>query len=116
MVFHLPPEFADSGRVHVYLEQGAYEPSPEEFPAPFYPDPGQRIVLLDIEPVSVYLAVSVGDLLEFKSRGRRTVGWDEWKSHVVVPRLSCDETGPVAPWISGCRLFFIRSVESGPDD
>ena len=114
-VFHLPPQFKDFGRMTVLLEQGAYEPSPEESLAPFYPDPAQQIVVLDAKLASYYLAVSVGALLELKSCGARKIRWDEWKSHVVVPRLPLDEMGPVAPWVSGCRLFFIRSRESSPD-
>ena len=97
------------------LDQGAHEPSPEESLAPFHPDPAQRIVVLDVQLASYYLVVSVGALLEFRSRGWRMIKWGEWKSHVAIPRLSLDDVGPVAPWVSGCRLFFLRSTKSSPD-
>lgn len=56
---------------------------------------------------SYHLAVSVGALLELKSRGGRGMEWDEWKSHCVFLWMKRD--------LERCRLFFIRSTESGPN-
>lgn len=108
--FHLPPQF---DWFQLLSEQGVLEPSPEESLAPFCPDPAQRIVILQVHPVKYYLAVSVGALLELGSCGGTEMGWDEWRSHVVVPRLFSYETGLL--WVSGCRLFSICPTESSPD-
>ena len=92
-----------------------HELSIEESLAPFYPDPAQRVVMLDTHGDIRYLAVSVGALLEFKSRGGAKIGWDEWKSRVVVPRLEASGHRILDLWVSGCRLFHIFSTESSPD-
>ena len=114
--FRLSPQFKNFGVLFLFLEQGVHKPSTEESLTPFYPDPAQRIVLLRMQRALYNPAVSVGALLELKNRGRGEIEWDELRSHVVVPRLSLDEMGPIDPWVSGCRLFFICSTESGQDD
>ena len=116
--FHLSPQFRYTRSPRLLLEQGVHEPSPEESLAPFYPDPAQRIVILPLilplrHPIR-YLAVSVGALLELKSRGGAEIGWDEWKDHVAIPRHLLDHHIATL-WVSGCRLFCICSTESGPD-
>ena len=112
--FHLSPQFKDSGGSYLLLEQGVYGPSPEESLVPFYPDPAQRIVMLNMQHDRRYLAICVGALLEFKSRGEAEIGWDEWKHHVVVPRFVSDQW-MIALWVSGCRLFSVFSTQSDPD-
>ena len=113
--FHLSPQFKDCGSLFLLLEQGAHEPSSEESLAPFYPDPAQRIVVLRMQRATYYPVVSIRALLELQSHGGTEIVWDEWKNNVVAPRLTSDELGPVAPWVSGCRLFSICSTESSPD-
>ena len=107
--FHLTPQFKNSGGPYLFLEQGVHKPSPEESQAPFYPDPAQRIIVLSVHSTKCYLAVSVGALLELKSRREAEIGWDEWKSHVAVLRLPSDPR-MVALWVSGCRFFSISSA------
>ena len=85
-----------------------HEPSPEEFLAPFYPDPAQRIVILDMQGTGLHLAVSVGALLELKSHGGAEIGWDEWRGRVLRLVLHGETTDF---WVSGCRLFYIFSTE-----
>ena len=113
--FHLSPQFGDFGGPWLLLERCVHELSIEESLAPFYPDPAQRVVMLDTHGDIRYLAVSVGALLEFKSRGGAKIGWDEWKSRVVVPRLEASGHRILDLWVSGCRLFHIFSTESSPD-
>ena len=91
-----------------------HELSIEEFQAPFHPDPAQRIVVVDTHGDTRYVVVRVGALLEFKSRGGSEIGWDEWKSRVVVPRLVSGHR-ILELWVSGCRLFYTFSTESSPD-
>ena len=112
--FLFSPQFVYPGGPYLHLERGVHELSIEESQAPFYPDPAQRIVMLDMQDDIRYLVVSVGALLEFKSRGASEIGWDEWKSRVVVPRLISGYWIQDA-WVSGCRLFCTFFAESSPD-
>ena len=109
---HFSPQFEYPGEVFLRLEEGVHELSPEESLAPFYPDPVQRIVILETQGDIGYLVISVGALLELKRRGETEIRWDEWKCHVAVPRRVPNH--PVALWVSGCRLFCISSTESDP--
>lgn len=113
--FRLPPKFENFGGPYLRLERGVHEPSPEESQAPFYPDPAQRVIVLETLGDIRYLAISVGALLELKSRGGAEIGWDEWKGHAVVPRLLSSDEWTATLLVSGCRLFYISSTESDPD-
>ena len=106
--FYLSPWFSGLGvgGPYLLLDQGGHEPSPEESLAPFHSDPAQRVVMLDMRCSVRYLVVSVGALLELKSRGRAEIRWDEWKHHVAIPRLG--GRGRAAAFcVSGCRLLFV---------
>ena len=62
--------------------------------------------MLDMRCSVRYLVVSVGALLELKSRGRAEIRWDEWKHHVAILRLG--GRGRAAAFcVSGCRLLFV---------
>ena len=114
--FHLSAKFINCGTLFLLSEQGAHGPSPEESLAPFYPDPAQRVVVMQMQSATCYLVVSVGTLLEFKSRGGTEIRWDEWRDRVVAACPFTDETTRrIGPWVSGCRLFSIFSTQSCPD-
>ena len=110
---HLPLQFGDP-ELFLHLEEGVHGPSLEESLAPFYPDPLQRIVILEMKMRRRIrrLVVTVGALLELERRGEAEIGWDEWKCHVAILRNFPDH--PTSFWVSGCRLFYICSTEPGP--
>ena len=110
--FHLSAKFTNCGTLFLLSEQGAHGPSPEESLAPFYPDPAQRVVVLQMQSATCYLAVSVGTLLEFKSRGGTEIRWDEWRDRVVATcPLRTKQRDVLAPGCqdAGSSLFFQRS-------
>ena len=107
-LFHLPPlPFVNPP---LLLEHGAHQPSPEESQAPFYRDPTQRIVALHPPHYSGTPIFRIGALLELlKGREGSEIGWDEWKSHVVIPTFDSDRDSHPHLWVSGCRLFSVDS-------
>ena len=104
--FQLPTHFTDSRSPYLQLEEGVHEPSPAESLAPFHQDPSQRIVALDSRSSPYYLVIRVGALLGFLgSHEGSKIGWDEWKSHVVIPATNPGQWGNLCTWVSGCRFF-----------
>ena len=114
--FYLSSKFTNCETLFLLSEQGAHEPSPEESLAPFYPDPAQRVVVLQMQSATCYLVVSVGALLELNSRGGTEIEWHEWRDHVVIACPFTDETlrpsGPRMPAL----LYFFNAVLSGSPD
>lgn len=110
---HLSQSFTDSGVFYLHLEQGVHAPSPEESLSPFYQDPMQRIVVLEVGYCRHYLVLRVGTLLELvESRAGSEIGWDKWKDHVVIASSGPDLVGV---WVSGCRLFCVCEGDSTQD-
>ena len=95
------------------MERGAHEPSTAESVAPFHQDPSQRIVVFDFSYTPCYFILKVESLLELlESHEGSEIEWDEWKSHVVIPIRNLGRV--VLSWVSGCRLFLVRSADSDP--
>lgn len=111
-LFHLSPYFRD-GLLSLLMERGAHEPSPEEFVAPFYRDPSQRIIALDLPYTRCYPVVRVGSLLELlEDHEGSEVGWDEWKSRLILPSIYYRKLG--LAWVSGSRLFVLQLEKNDP--
>lgn len=111
--FQLSPHFGRFGSPSFLLERGAHEPSPAESQAPFHQDPTQRIVALFMPTSFRYPVFRVQALLELlKVREGSEVGWDEWKSSVIIPSIDPNSPKRVGAWVSGCRLFYLYSPES----
>lgn len=105
--FLLHPRIGDFGHIDLRLEQGAHEPSSAEPPTPFHQDPSQRIAVLEAKRAPYYLIFSVGALLKVGNCGGSEIGWDEWKSCVVIPDLDLDQLICSDVWVLGSRLFSI---------
>lgn len=111
--FHLSPHFGRFGSPSFRLERGVHRPSPAESRAPFHQDPTQRIIALSMPDSFRYPVFRVQALLELlKVREGSEVGWDEWKSSVVIPSIDPNSPERVEAWVSGCRLFYLDSLES----
>ena len=114
--FRFYPSSIYSRCISLMSERGAHKPSPAEFLAPFHQDPTQRIIVLYMRYNPNLLVLRIGALLKlFKDREGAEIGWDEWKSCVLIPSLHCTG-GPMnsTVHIFGCRLFHSYSVASGP--
>ena len=97
---------------YLKLGRGAYNPSPAESLAPFYPDYAQRIVALGLQHPPDYAVVQVEGLLELLgSRNGLDIEWDKWKSHVSIPSFTRSQLMVHDIWVSGCRLFFSYSPD-----
>ena len=108
--FHLPPLLGDFGYPPFLLENGAHKPCPTESMAPFYQDPAQRVVALQLPDSFGYLILRIGALSKLLEGSEGSeIGWDEWKSHVVIPSIDPDRLDLYHIWVSGCRLFFLNS-------
>ena len=113
--FRLPPNSARSGNFSFLLERGVHKPSPAERLAPFHQDHSQRIVVLDVQLSAQFLVLRVGALLELlESCEGDNIGWDEWKSRVVIPSINLRDVEVVELGISGCQLFAVFSTFSVP--
>ena len=112
-VFHLPSRLSGARNLSLLLERGVHRPSPTETLAPFHQDPTQRIIALALPRAHTYYPIiQVGELLDLlESREGSEIGWDDWKSCVVIPSINHDI---VHVWVSGCRLFCATST--GYDD
>ena len=63
--------------------------------APFYQDPAQRVVALQLPDSFGYLILRIGALSKLLEGSEGSeIGWDEWKSHVVIPSRS-RSSGPL---------------------
>lgn len=117
--FHLTHYSSLAHHTSLLLEAGGHKPFPEHSPVPFYGDPTQRIIVLDIHYGLYYVVIPVGALLELlKSREGSTIGWDEWKSCVFIPSVGPEHPPrtleePNHVWVSGCWLFFISGGRFG---
>ena len=105
--FHLSHHFCGFQHASLLLEPGGHKPFHARSPVPFYEDPAQRIAVLDIQYRSYYLVIRVGALLELlRSHEGSAVGWEEWKSCVMIPSIAPKENIHIC--VSGCRLFVIH--------
>ena len=94
----------------LHLEQGGHEPTPEEdLLAPFYQDPSQRMLALELGDQDVcFLVMKTEVLLELaRERGSVELVWEQWKAHVVRV-LSVNKA---FLWVSGPRLFCVRCTD-----
>ena len=111
-VFDLPPRLSNFEDLGLLVERGVHRPSPAETLAPFYQDPTQRIIALDLKPTQAYCPIiqvaALLDLLE--SNEGYVIRWYEWKSCVVIPSI---DHKIVHAWVSGCRLFCATSTGYG---
>ena len=104
--------FKPFGAPYLLLERGAHKPTPAESSAPFHRDPTQRIAVLCFQSAQNHLVLLLGDLLKLlKSREGSDIGWNEWKTHVIMisPKV-CHKN----PLVSGCRLFFTYPTHNNP--
>jgi len=103
-----PPEqttFCLSGTpFYLLLEPCSHAPSPDGFmAAPFYPDPSQRMLALNLDGER-WCTINTQLLLELaRKREGQYVKWCEWGE--IVNFL--DISGRNYVWVSGCRLFYI---------
>ena len=112
-VFHLSYFL---GHLSFTLERGTHKPYPSEPLAPFHHDPGQRIVVLNVEDCSRRLVVRVGAFLALLKHHEGTeIGWDEWKDHVVLILIDVEYPRIKVFQVSGCRLFCFHSTGSDSD-
>ena len=110
--FHLPSLLGGFGNPPLLLERGAHKLSPVESPAPFNRDPTQQIVVIHLSQAVHYFVLKIGTLLKLlESREGSEIGWDEWKSHVIIPSIDPDCVGIHHAWVSGCRLFVLDSQD-----
>lgn len=111
--FHLPPFFSCFGNPPILLEQGAHSPANTEPLTPFYQDPTQQIVVLNVQSVSSTphrLVFQAGALLQLlEGREGSEIGWDEWKNVVFLPS---QDWGCYHIWVSGCRLIICGADQS----
>ena len=103
---------ATSERIFIQMEKGAHNRSKEETSlAPFYQDPGQRLITLTTHWASDILVFRVEALLKHHKGGENSeVQWNYWKESVATVTLLHH---PVATWVSGCRLFILSNPQHG---
>lgn len=113
--FRLSPYFIGYGSLSLVLERGAHSPSPEESLVPFHQDPTQRIVAVHVQHAREYPVLRLEALLKLlESHEGSEVGWDEWKSCVVIAPTCPGLLQSVKLRVSGCRLFTIYSTLLSP--
>ena len=91
--------------------QGGYKPSREdELFAPFYPDPSQRVFVVETSGDTCFLIIKTEVLLRLaQERGGENLRWEEWG--VYATRVSRDQH-VTSLWVSGPRLFCVYSAGS----
>ena len=110
--FKLSPCFGGFQHQRLIMEQGAHSPSPAELLAPFRKDPAQRLVNLVRSASPNHLVFRVKTLMDFlETREGSEIGWDEWKSRVVIPSIDHYDPEYTDIFVSGCRLFCIDSTD-----
>ena len=99
----------DLADVNLYIEQGGHKPSPEEsLLAPFFPDPSQRILVIELRQWGAVFVMKTEVLLRLAQEwGGGALEWEQWKGHGigVRPRDVADI------WVSGPRLFCVSAAE-----
>lgn len=95
--------------MRLHFNRGGYKPSPEEdLFAPFYRDPTQQIVAVELYKPShkSVFVMNVDVLLKLaRERGGEDLKWEQLRTHMVeiLPR---DHHADL--WVSGSRLFRMR--------
>ena len=105
--FHLDHRmWGRGGVVNLHIEQGGHKPSPEEsLLAPFFPDPSQRILVIQFCG-SVFVMKTEVLLRLAQERGGAALEWEQWKTHTIEVQTE----GVANFWVSGPRLFGVSSI------
>ena len=102
--FHFGPlGHLGRGMVYLRIEQGSHRPSPEEILlAPFFPDPSQRLLAIELRNCGSAFVMKTEVLLRLAQEwGDVALEWEQWRAHSIEVR-----PGDVSNlWISGPRLF-----------
>ena len=96
---------------HFNSEPGGYEPSQEDDRfTPFYPDPSQRVLVVEPHYVIGFFAVRTERLLMLaRERKGENLQWGEWKAHTTW--VSCKLESPLY-WVSGPLVFSVTPTQS----
>ena len=104
----------DPGEEIIHIEQGGHKPSPEEsLLAPFFPDPSQRILAVELHNRGSVFVIKTEVLLKLAQEwGGGVLEWEQWRTHGIEVR-----PGDVSNiWISGPRLFCMTGPERSQMD
>jgi len=113
--FHFDPrEHFDVDGIRLQLDQGGYEPSPEEASlAPFYQDASQRVLVVEFYSYESAFVMKVEALLELaREQGGADLEWEQWNAHVV----EIQTRGGIVLWVSGPRVFCICRTEQANEE
>ena len=93
--------------LETFFEKGGQKASPEEdLLAPFYQDPSQRILAIEVcgHPHVAFFAVKIEALLGLvREWGGADLEWGQWGTNAV--EVPFEKGSEVHPWVSGSRLF-----------
>ena len=104
--FHFDPrEHFDVDAIRLQLDQGGYEPSPEEASlAPFYQDASQRVLVVEFYSYESAFVIKAEALLKLaREQEGASLEWEQWNAHVV----EIQTRDGIVLWVSGPRVFCI---------
>ena len=106
-----PSEYVGMAVRDLVSDPGGYRPSPEdERFAPFYPDPSQRVFVVETTDYAGFLVMKTEVLLRLaQEREGEDLRWEEWGAYMT--RISRNQE-ITSLWVSGPLLFCVYSAGS----